>query len=192
MKRRKLEQPIPKHAKRVFQGIVFDVYHWRQKLFDGSSTTFEALRRRDSVTVVPVTVNGNILLLREKQPGKPPFIAVPGGIIDSGETPREAAHRELLEETGHSPQKLVPWFSYQPAGRVDWIVHLFIARGCRKTRNQHLDGGEKITVKPVIFDEFIRYMRTNPRARNQEIVMKVLRASLDRREMTKLRRTILG
>src|SRR5215467_9321922 len=32
---------IPEHAERVFQGKIFDVYQWPQKLYDGSTATFE-------------------------------------------------------------------------------------------------------------------------------------------------------
>ncbi|MFZ2149837.1 MAG: hypothetical protein WAV15_01615 [Minisyncoccia bacterium] len=33
-------QPIPPDAKRVFRGVVFDVYHWEQELYDGARTIF--------------------------------------------------------------------------------------------------------------------------------------------------------
>ncbi len=36
---------IPPNAKRVFKGIIFDVYQWQQKMFDGSKETFEMLKR---------------------------------------------------------------------------------------------------------------------------------------------------
>ena len=41
------KQPIPINAKKVFQGIIFDVYQWEQKLFDGTVATFEKLKRPD-------------------------------------------------------------------------------------------------------------------------------------------------
>jgi ADP-ribose pyrophosphatase len=60
---------IPKHAKKVFSGIIFDVYHWEQELYDGTSTTFEALKRRGTAIVLPILYNGNILLCIQEQPG---------------------------------------------------------------------------------------------------------------------------
>jgi hypothetical protein len=31
----------PKGAKLAFRGVVFDVYQWKQRMFDGSYQTFE-------------------------------------------------------------------------------------------------------------------------------------------------------
>ena len=44
---------IPKNAKCVFTGIVYDVYQWEETNFDGSPATFEAVKRHDSVQVIP-------------------------------------------------------------------------------------------------------------------------------------------
>lgn len=189
---RRRPRTIPKHAKRVFHGAVFDVYQWRQRMFDGSTQTFERARRADSVTIVPVTKRGTILLSRERQPGKPPFVGVPGGIVDGNETPREAARRELLEETGYSAARLIPWFSYQAGSRIDWTIHLFVARGCEKVRPQHLDAGEHITVREVTFPAFLRTLTTSRQARNQELVLLALKAHADKRELRRLYRTIIG
>ena len=69
---------IPDHAKRVFQGVIFDVYQWQQELFDGSIETFEALRRPNTLMVIP-TMGDTILLAEEVQPGKGRFLSLFGG-----------------------------------------------------------------------------------------------------------------
>ncbi len=56
------EQPIPEHAKKVFSGVIFDVYHWEQEMFDGSRATFEKVKRADTVGVYGVLDDGRILL----------------------------------------------------------------------------------------------------------------------------------
>ena len=40
---------IPHNAKKVFNGILFDVYQWKQKMFDNSIKTFEMLKRKSSL-----------------------------------------------------------------------------------------------------------------------------------------------
>jgi 8-oxo-dGTP pyrophosphatase MutT (NUDIX family) len=43
--------------------------------------------------------NGRVLMVRLQRPGRS-FWVLPGGAIESGETPQEAAIREVREETG--------------------------------------------------------------------------------------------
>ena len=45
---------IPKQAECKFRGELFDVYQWPQKLFDGSMSTFEMLKRDDTVVIVGI------------------------------------------------------------------------------------------------------------------------------------------
>ena len=68
IERPKSNQPIPPDAKKVFSGVLFDVYQWEQKMFDGSVATFEKLKRPDTVVVFPVLPNGRIILTEQEQP----------------------------------------------------------------------------------------------------------------------------
>ena len=55
---------------------------------------------------------------------------IPGGRIDHGETPAEAAARETLEETGWHPAPLRPLVAYHPLpGAVDQRFHVFLSDG---------------------------------------------------------------
>ncbi len=55
---------------------------------------------------------------------------VPTGIVDAGETPAEAAMREVEEETGWRPSQVVPMLSYEPNnGIADSRHHVFLAQG---------------------------------------------------------------
>ncbi|MFH1534525.1 MAG: NUDIX domain-containing protein [Patescibacteria group bacterium] len=112
------KQPIPKNAKKVFSGILFDVYQWNQKLFDGKETTFEKLVRPDTVVIFPILEDGRILLTKQEQPGKVPFIGATGGRVDKGEDILEAAKRELLEESGYEAAEFVLWDAQHPTSKL--------------------------------------------------------------------------
>ena len=56
---------IPEHAKKVFEGVLFDVYQWEQECFDGSHATFEAVERLGSVNVIPVV--GDKILINDEE-----------------------------------------------------------------------------------------------------------------------------
>lgn len=151
--------PMPPHAKRVFKGVLFDVYQWQQKMFDGSEATFEKLKRADSVGIIPVTPEGKIIITEEEQPGRDKFLSIPGGQIDDGETACAAAARELREETGYIVDELRLLTAEQPSSKIDWAVYVFVGINCRKAGDLELDAGERITPRPVTFDEFFTLIR---------------------------------
>lgn len=152
-------QVRPANAKKVFAGKIFDVYQWEQQLFDGSTATFEQLARPDTTEVVSVLTNGKILVIEEEQPGKAPFLSLPGGRVEEGEQPEEAAARELREETGCVATSFSLWSAVQPVGKIDWAIFTFIAHGVTKVGEQQLDSGERVTAREVSFDEFLQLAR---------------------------------
>jgi ADP-ribose pyrophosphatase len=178
---------IPDNAKKVFEGIIFDVYHWEQEMFDGSFATFEALRRKDSVTVVAVA-DGKIVINKEEQPGRLSFVACPGGQIDGSDTPQESAMRELLEETALASRDWQEWFTADPWGthKVEWNNYYFISRNCELVGKQSLDNGEKIEVTRVTFDEFLD-LRHNKDFRNKDLIPILEKAATNEEEKQKLK-----
>ncbi len=171
------EQPIPNHAKKVFSGMMFDVYQWEQELFDGTKATFEKIKRPDTVVVFPVTDDGKIILTEQEQPGKESFIGTAGGRVDKGEDILEAAKRELLEETGYEASEFILWDARHPTSKIDWVVYTFIAKGAKKVSDGSLDSGEKITLKSVSVDEFIE-IGIGEKFDEKEIVNKLYEAKL--------------
>ncbi len=148
---------IPKEANLVFKGVIFDVYQWDQKLFDGSTATFEVLKRPDTVLVIP-TQGDKILLSFEEQPTYAQKLRLFGGRVESGEDPADAVKRELQEETGLVSSDWELFKAYPFEGKIDWTMYVYIARNCQKVTEPHLDPGEKIEIKEVTFDEFIHFV----------------------------------
>jgi len=177
---------IPKQAKRVFKGKIFEVYQWKQKLFDGGYATFEKLKRPDTVSVIPVMSDGKIMIIEEEQPRKKPFLSVVGGRVNKGEAVRRAAARELLEETGYRAKKLSLWQELCPYDKIRWTIYTFVAKGCVKIGPQKLDGGEKIKPKFVQFGELVRLAAAG-KIRSLELANAVLRARAERGGLRRLR-----
>ena len=145
---------LPPQAKKVFTGVIFDVYQWEQKLFDGSTATFEMPKRADTADVI-ATTGDKILIISDEQPGRPAYWGLPGGRINPGEDPIASAKREFLEETGYTSSDWTPYSTEQPVGRIDWTIHTFIAKNITYKQDPHLDAGEKIKVFFISFDEFL-------------------------------------
>jgi ADP-ribose pyrophosphatase len=145
---------IPPHATKVFDGIIFDVYHFEQELYDGTTRTFEMLKRNDSVQCIPI-VGDKILLIQDSQPNQPTQWALPGGQTDAGEELEAAIARELQEETGYTAATFEHYKSYDISSKLDWRVHTFIARDATFTHEIKNDAGERTTPVLVSFDECI-------------------------------------
>jgi ADP-ribose pyrophosphatase len=168
---------IPPQAKRVFKGVIFDVYQWEQEMFDGSKVIFEKIKRPYTVEVIPV-YEGKILVALQEQPTRPLSYSLFGGRVDEGEDELSAAKRELLEEAGLASEDWELFKIDDPSSKIDWKVYYFIARNCKKTAEQKLDAGEKIQIKTMSFDEFINLMSSGETHDNQ-LVADILRMKLE-------------
>ncbi|KKQ28212.1 MAG: NUDIX hydrolase [Candidatus Magasanikbacteria bacterium GW2011_GWC2_37_14] len=164
---------IPKQAKKVFDGVVFDVYQWPQELFDKSIATYEMLKRKNTVEIIPI-MDDKICLIYEEQPTLPVAYSVVGGQQDFDETPLDCAKRELLEETGLASNDWELIKEFDPYNKIEWTISRFIARNCQKVAEQNLDPGEKIELRPVAFDEFMKIM-VSDRFRSQDVTADILK-----------------
>lgn len=83
---------------RIFR-LRSDLYRFEPS---GREQEFIVLDTPSWVNVVPITTEGNVVLIRQYRHGiQDVTLEIPGGMIDDGEEPQAAALRELLEETGY-------------------------------------------------------------------------------------------
>ena len=182
MKRPISRQPIPPSANLVFQGQLFDVLQWEQRLFNGTTVTFEKLRRPDTAYVIAVQHDNSLVLVEQEQPGSQKYVGLIGGRVESGETAEQAARRELREETGMQAGKLVLWKSFQFLPKIDWAIYIFIARNCLMSASNSLDAGEKIQMVTLSLDEVFRAAATSLLG-DVEVALTLLRVKDDMNEL---------
>jgi ADP-ribose pyrophosphatase len=180
---------FPKHAKRVFKGVIFDVYQWRQQLFDGTFATFEGIKRTGTIQIIP-TYENKILLSYEEQPLKPKTYTFFGGRQEEGENPLETAKRELLEETGMVSDDWELLKDYQNRGNIDWDTYFYIARNCKKIQAPELDGGERIEVKPVDFETFLEIVSGGDFWGLPHMTIDILKLRLDTEKLEEFRKRL--
>ena len=157
---------IPENARLAFKGEIFDVYQWEQELYDGSTKTFEMLKRPDTVNVIAVK-DGKLVILLEEQPSMgPPFYGLPGGFHDNeSESELDAAKRELREETGLAFRNWKLLGIVQPQAKIDWMNYLYLATDFESQSDTHPDPGEKIEVKYMELSE-VKALMGHPNVRH--------------------------
>lgn len=117
----------PDSSETAYKGdfIQVDVESWP------SIGRYEVVRRRDAAAVLPITPDGDVLLVKQfRPPVRQELTEIPAGLLDvEGEDALSCAARELLEETGyrHETIEFLGGF-YSSAGSSDEYVHLFVAR----------------------------------------------------------------
>lgn len=136
---------IPDPAELVFKGKHFDTYHWPQQLYDGTTTTFEMLKRRDTVQTIAVK-DGQLVLIDEQQVRHEPNRHFPTGKVDPGEDWLTGAKREMREETGMQFNNWKLINVVQPNDQIEWFVVTYLATDCTAVGKPELEGGEKSTV----------------------------------------------
>ena len=128
----------------------------------------------DWVNVIAITEDGEFVMERQYRHalGKTCY-ELPCGVMEKGETPLEAAQRELLEETGYTGGKWEHLMSISPNPSSQTnISHSFIATGVRKTSSQKLDATEDLTVHLLTRDEVFSLMK------NRQIIQALMLAPL--------------
>lgn len=97
---------------------------------------FYQVQMPSHVTVYAMTRDGMVACLRQYKHGpRKVSLTLPGGLIDAGEDPAEAAKRELLEETGLSSNEWVRLGSFTLGGNQGIATaHLFSAAYAEEVR----------------------------------------------------------
>lgn len=110
------------------------------------------------VTVMALTDTEEVILIRQYRHGSGKVIwEFPAGIVDPGETPLDAAKRELLEESGYGGGIWVNtgFVSPNPDNHTN-LLHTFLATNVKKEALQDLDDSEQIDVYPTPLMQVIR------------------------------------
>lgn len=123
----------------VSSEVVFDGKLSRMRLDevrmpDGETATREVCEHLDAVAIVPVTEDGQVVLVRQyRHPVQAYQLEIPAGMLDvEGEPPEAAAHRELAEEVHLEADDLVELVRFRnSSGWTDETTTIYLAERAR-------------------------------------------------------------
>jgi ADP-ribose pyrophosphatase len=109
----------------------------------------EIVEHQDSVGIVAVSGSDVVLVTQYRRAAGKVLLEIPAGKIEKGETPRQAAIREMAEEIGRSGklEPLLKW--YLAPGYSTELMHVFVATNLRKIARGPLDDDENIKIKKI-------------------------------------------
>lgn len=145
----------------IHTGRVFALYRDRVRLPNGVETALDIIRHPGAAAIVPITAQGNVLLIRQyRYAVKDTIWEIPAGTREPGESPLACARRELGEEAGvaaatwHKLGEIMPLPAYS-----DEVIHLYRAMDHTPVQ-QRLDPDEILEIHEFSFDETLEMIRT--------------------------------
>jgi 8-oxo-dGTP pyrophosphatase MutT (NUDIX family) len=127
----------------------------------GEIHPFFQIEADEWVNVVPITADDELVLVRQYRHGSREItLEIPGGIVDPGETPAEAAARELLEETGYRAERVEAIGVVNPNPAIFGNrCHTFLAPGAARVAEIQNAGLEETSVELVPVAEIPDHLR---------------------------------
>lgn len=141
----------------IFDGRVVHLYRDTVSLPNGDTSTREYVKHVGAVCILPLTDDGEAVLERQYRYAiGQTLIEIPAGKLDSAdEDPREAALRELREETGYIPTELIDLGEYLGSPAImGERIRMYLARGLQKS-TQSLDEDEFLEVFTMPLDALV-------------------------------------
>lgn len=144
----------------AYKAHVLEVYDDYLTTPDGKQLVYDYIKHRPGACVLPVTGEGKLVFVRQYRNTVDEITyEAPAGFIDEGESPTEAATRELCEETGYELKKLhFVTRTVLAIGTSDEQTYVFIGM-CGGRGQQSLDENEDIEMEEYSIDEVDELMR---------------------------------
>lgn len=165
----------PVSSEEIYNGKIVHLYRDQVRLPNGKIATREVMRHPGAAAVVPLTEDGNVILVRQyRYPFAQVMLEIPAGKLDPGEDPLVCARRELTEETGYEADEFVSLGVFYPSVAVmDEQIHLYLARGLT-FRAANPDADEFLNVEQRPLKELIDLILQGnvPDGKTQSAVLK--------------------
>lgn len=114
-------------SQRIYEGTIINLRRDKVTVQNGTSYR-EIVEHNGGAVLAALTAEGKLVMVRQfRKPAERVMLEVPAGKIDAGETPMQAAVRELKEETGYTAGNVKHLLSFYPSvGYSQEQLHLYL------------------------------------------------------------------
>jgi ADP-ribose pyrophosphatase len=158
----------------IYKGKVFGVRRDDVAEPNGLRATREVITHPGSVVVLPVLKQGRFVLIRQYRHATRQYLwELVAGRIDAGETVKQAAARELLEETGYRAKRYSVFLDFFPTpGFLEERMYIVLAERLTEGRAQP-EEDEKIEVR-IFAKKELKQMIQDGRLRDAKTIAALL------------------
>ena len=143
----------------IHKGVIIDLYEDDMLLPDGRKEVYDFIGHKGAAAMLPVLEPGKIVMVRQYRNALDRFtLEIPaGGLNGRGEPTREAAIRELEEETGYRVEADQVQFLLRIKTTIAFCnenIDVYMAQGLIPSK-QHLDDDEYVDVEIHDIEELV-------------------------------------
>lgn len=122
----------------IYEGRILALRTHTVEMQDKKYSKREIVEHPGASVIIPVLEDGRIIFVKNYRIAvERELIELPAGMISHGEEPREAALRELMEETGCESQHVEFLFdAYSSPGFTNEKMHFFLAEACSQVTEE--------------------------------------------------------
>lgn len=142
----------------IQKGVIIDYYQDTIQLPNGNIVKWDFIKHNGAAAVVPVDDKGRLIMVRQYRNALERYtLEIPAGGLNGADEPtKDAAARELAEETGYTAEKLELLLTIRTTvAFCNEKIDIYVATGLMPGK-QHLDEDEFVDVKAYEPEELIQ------------------------------------
>lgn len=134
------------------------VEHKQFQMNNGSSMQADIVDEPglEAACVIALTPENKVIVARQFRCGPEKILdELPGGVVDKGETPHEAAHREMIEEVGYTSDTITEIGKAHVNAWSNAMHYYFLATNCTPLASNNPEAAEEIEVDAISITDLI-------------------------------------
>ncbi|MEG1502207.1 MAG: NUDIX hydrolase [Synergistaceae bacterium] len=150
------------HSENIFNGKIVNLKIESYLSESGKITKREIVEHASAVAIIAINSSNKICFVKQyRQPIREVLYEIPAGLIEKDESPRQTAIRELQEEIGYRPGRLIEVISfYTSPGFMNEKIILFLATDLIPSKLME-DEDEFIELEWLSFQEVNNMIKNN-------------------------------